>query len=114
MKRIVIPVLNNKLSEHFTKCSHYEIFEIYKEHISKKEISNSNRSDNTIDWLFALEASDIITYYIDNKLIKLLSNTKINLFVGIAINSPEAIIESYLNGRLKSDLKMINELTNSK
>ena len=64
--------------------------------------------DNIINWLFALEASDIIAYNIDNKSINHLLDSKINLFVGIPINKTETIMENYLNGNLKSNTKVIH------
>ncbi len=109
MKRIVIPIENNKLSEYFSKCSYYLVAEIYKEHISMKEFKFSEINDNQelVNWLVNIEASDIVAHNIDNEIINALVNTKISLFVGIAINTPEGLIESYLNGNLKSDLQVI-------
>ncbi len=116
MRRIVIPVENNKLSEHFNRCSLYLIVEIYKEHISMKEYRSSRINDNEelVNWLINIKASDIVTYNIDKEVVNALINTKISLFVGITISNPNVIVENYLNGKLKSDLKMIGALTNSK
>jgi hypothetical protein len=36
---------------------------------------------------------------------------KINLFLGIPISSPEKIIDDYLQGKLVSDKRIIEELT---
>lgn len=109
MKRIIIPVENNKLSEYFNKSSHYLVVEIYKEHISKKKYRSTEikKNGDLINWLISVEASDIIAHIIDNEIIKALMNTKVSLFVGININTPDSLIESYLNGNLRSDLQVI-------
>ena len=59
------------------------------------------------------EVITIITYRVDKRIISLFAANKINLFVGISIESPEFLIESYLNGTLKSDSRIINEITNN-
>ncbi|NJO92329.1 MAG: hypothetical protein HC831_27695 [Chloroflexia bacterium] len=96
------------------KCSLYLIVEIYKEHISIKEFKSSEikNNDELVKWLLNIEASDIVTYNIDKETIKALINTKISLFVGITLSDPNLIVENYLNGSLKSDFKMISQLTN--
>lgn len=116
MKRVAIPIYNNKLSEYFGKCSHYEIFEIDKKRIKNNRFEHPPvlESDKIPGWVESKGITDVVTYKIDKEIITRFSETKINLFVGIAIDSPEIIIQNYLNGSLKSDLRIINELTNSK
>jgi predicted Fe-Mo cluster-binding NifX family protein len=110
VKRIVIPVENNKLSENFSKCAYYLVVEIYKEHISKKEIDRTELQEKVdlTNWLLNTEVSDIISYKIDNEIIEPILNTKINLFLGIAIDTPQRLIENYLSGNLTSNTKLIN------
>jgi len=104
MKRVVIPVNRDKLSVHFEQCDHYEIFEIYNENTSKKEVRNVKEITS---WLMDIGTTDIIAYNIDDKLIKKLTSSKINLFVGIPVNRTRIIIESYLSGNLKSNTQII-------
>ncbi len=115
MRKIAIPLVENKLSEYFGHCSHYEIFEISNKTIqsSKVEFHSITEIEKIPDWIEQKGITDIITYKIDKKYIALFSNTKINLFVGVPMDSPDILIESYLNGTLKSDAKIINEITKS-
>jgi predicted Fe-Mo cluster-binding NifX family protein len=109
MKRILIPLNNNKLSEDFNQCSHYLVFEIYKNHISEKKYQPSDvlYKNDVLNWLIQHEISDVIANKIDYELTSSLANTKISLFVGIEIEKPEKLIENYLNGNLKSNTKLV-------
>lgn len=109
MKRILIPINNDVLSEDLKECSHYLVFEIYKEHIAKKkvEVPAFSKKGGFAKWLIRHEISDLIANKIDFELTNVLLNTKINLFVGIEIEKPEKLIENYLNGNLKSNTKLV-------
>ncbi len=109
MKRIVIPIYKESLSMHFRKCTHFEIYDIDSEVISKREVENKNASNSSkmTAWLENLGTTDIIAYNIDNESINNILTTKINLFVGITFKKPKVIIENYLNGSLKSNTKII-------
>lgn len=115
MKRIAIPVSEEKLSEYFGQCSHYEIFEIDMDIIHRKvaEIPPYNDITKLPEWVASQGITDVITYKIDKLIISLFMQNKINLFVGIKVNTPQAIIEEYLNGTLKSDYSIISEITGS-
>jgi predicted Fe-Mo cluster-binding NifX family protein len=113
MRRVAIPLADNKLSEYFGQCSHYEIFEIANKTIqsSKVESHSIKEIEKIPDWVAQKGITDVITYKIDKRYIALFGNTKINLFVGVPMDTPETLIESYLNGTLKSDSQIINEIT---
>ena len=65
------------------------------------------------DWATQQGITDIIAYKIDNRIISQFIKNKINLFVGVRFDTPQALIDDYLNGRLKSDEKIIREITES-
>jgi len=50
---------------------------------------------------------------VNPKIINLFASKKVNLFVGVPIDSPEKLIEAYLQGKLESDEKIIQEITYS-
>lgn len=114
MKRIIVPVNKGRLSENFCRCSHYELFEIGGKNVTKRDVAGNMISEDSknIDWLKEMGATDIICYNIDNKLIDNILGTKINLFVGIPLNTTKAIIDSYLNGNLKSNTSIIKKKKN--
>jgi predicted Fe-Mo cluster-binding NifX family protein len=115
MKRVAIPIIHGKLSQYFGQCSHYQIFEINGNQITRSELEVppfSNLSQLP-EWASQQGITDIIAYKIDHRIISRFINNKINLFVGVGFDSPQALIDDYLNGRLKSDEKIIREITES-
>ena len=113
MRKIAIPVINNSLSEYFGNCQHYEVFEIVDGHIVNKSVAIPPAKDIELlpAWVASQKITDVITYKIDKRIISLFIQEKINLFVGIKVNSPLKIIDDYLNGTLKSDNDIIKEIT---
>lgn len=113
MKRVAIPVVNHLLSEYFGECSHYEIFEIDKKISGRKtaQIPVGIAFPELPAWLEKQGITDVIAYRVNREIISLFASKKVNLFVGIPINTPENLIEDYLNGKLESDKKIIEEIT---
>lgn len=105
MMRIAIPVTGDILSEKFGECSHYIIYEIEnKTVVSKKsEVPPIKSIDKLANWAEKSGITDVIVNNIKSSYLNYFSNTKINLFVGVKPNSPELLIEEYLNGTLQSD-----------
>jgi predicted Fe-Mo cluster-binding NifX family protein len=112
MKRIAVPLVNGKLSEFFGNCNHYEIFEVEGEHILSREIIASPNKEITLLplWASSQGITDVITFKVDVRIMELFTSYKINLYVGINNESPEDIIQDYINGTLKSDEKIISEI----
>lgn len=113
MKRVAIPIVNQLLSENFGECHHYEIFEIGKNVIDRKmaQIPVGITIVDLPEWLEKQGITDVIAYRVNPEIISLFASRKVNLFVGIPINSPEKLMEDYLNGKLESDKKIIAEIT---
>lgn len=113
MKRVAIPIVNNKLSENFGECNYYTIFEIDRKINSAKTslLPNGINSFDLPRWLKGEGVTDVVTYKINRQVVNLFVAEKINLFLGIPIDSPEKIIDDYLQGKLVSDKRIIAELT---
>ena len=109
MKRVLIPINNDKLSKDFKRCSHFLVYEIFNEHISEKKYHPSDvlYQKKFLSWIITNGVSDVIAYNIDYKTIELLLNTKVDLFIGIGIDKPNKLIENYLNGKLISNTNLI-------
>jgi len=117
MKRIAIPISNGKLSEFFGQCDYYKIYDIDLKKIEKEQeilFPAKEKMENMPDWIADKGISDLVSYKIDNKIIKMFINNKINLYIGIPIKTPVEIVNDYINGNLKSDGKVISEITNNK
>lgn len=113
MKRVAIPVNNEKLSEYFGQCSHYEIFEIDGKHVSRHKIDDAPKADpeDLPDWTISQGITDIIVHKVDRQIITQFLDNKINLFVGVNVDTPQNLIEDYLQGKLISNNHIINEIT---
>lgn len=113
MRRVAIPITNNQLSEYFGGCHHYEIFEIEKGVTGKQSASLPEGIvlEELPNWLQKQGITDVIAYKVNREIISLFASKKLNLFIGIPINTPENLIEDYLNGTLTSDKNIIAELT---
>jgi hypothetical protein len=112
-KRVAIPVTNELLSEYFGDCSHYEIFEIDGKIVDRKEAGfpAGTVANELPGWLEEKGITDVITFRVNSKIINLFTSRKVNLFVGVPIDSPQNLIEAYLQGKLESDEKIIQEIT---
>ena len=114
MKRVAIPVNDGKLSEHFGRCSHYKIFEIDGASVGEQEYSlpEVDSIGELPAWASGKGITDIITHRIDRQIIMLFGKFKINLFVGVPIDTPENLINEYLNERIVSNSTIITEIMN--
>lgn len=113
MKRVAIPVVKDKLSEYFGQCNYYRIYNVDNGKIisDSTEISPDQDIMSLPQWVSSQNISDVIVHKIDKQIITLFAGMKIDLFVGVAINSPAILIEDYLNGNLKSNEQIIKEIT---
>ena len=113
MRRLVIPVSDGMLSDDFWQCDHYEFYDIEGTHVSRDEF-NYKKGNDLYDFLMQLighGVTDIIVNRVDNKTIDLFSTHKMNIFVGIPVNTMGNIIKEYINGNLMSDETCIYETT---
>ena len=113
MKRVAIPVVNDLMSEYFGTCNHYEIFEIDRKVIRSYPLQIPEGTDIT-DLPSLLEkhgVTDVIAFRVNSKIITLFASRKVNLFVGIPMDSPQKLIDEYMLGKLESDKHIIEEIT---
>ncbi|MBI9034538.1 MAG: hypothetical protein JEZ03_08730 [Bacteroidales bacterium] len=105
MVRVAIPVANDLLGSHFDACSHFMIYEIDKKSVKrvKTDLPAYTDIEELSEWLETNGITDIIVHGIDQPSLTYFSGTKINLFLGVSINTPEFLIEEYLKGSLQSD-----------
>ncbi|MBT3208934.1 MAG: hypothetical protein HN704_08515 [Bacteroidetes bacterium] len=114
MKKVAIPVFEGKLSEFFGKCENYAIFELNDGNIiNEKNLASKNiKTDKLPEWITEEGITDVIVYKMNKKIIQLFNNSKVNIFVGVSIDTPQKLISKYLNGNLKSDDTIIKEIIN--
>ncbi len=116
MKKVAIPINKGKLSEYFGRCSYYKVFEIEDNSIQEKDIDlpDINHIDELPVWASKNGITDIITYKIDKQIITLFTKHKINLFVGIAIDTPKKLIQEFLGEQMTSNNRIITEIIDNK
>lgn len=115
MKRIAIPIVNNRLSEFFGECEAYEIYDVERKIMGRQSagIPEGIAIDELPGWLEKQGVTDVITFKVNPKIIRLFAARKVNLYVGVSLGNPDNLIDEYLQGKLESDEKIIQELTKS-
>ena len=105
MTKIAVPVKDNLLCRSFSSCTYFLIYEIKdKKVVSKKINLYPDEFRARIDqWSDVSGITDVIAHYIDHKTITILASTKIDLFVGVNITTPDVLVEEFLKGKLKSN-----------
>ncbi len=107
MARIVIPVSDKLLSNQFSDCTYYKVYETKEQYIisSREEKLQKVNVHFLSTWIKDNGITDIIVHQMKQSLVSHFSDTKVNLFLGVAINTPEHLVEEYLNGTLQSNAK---------
>jgi len=110
MRKIALPVDEEKLSPHFGNCKCFVIYRIKKQSIIDKSIfpTPQHQPGSIPAWLIDQDVTDIIANGIGHRAIEIFNQHKINVFVGAEIKNPEDLIEDYLNGILKTDGNFCN------
>ena len=105
MRKIALPVKENKLCPHFGLCSHFKFY--YEENgiIIKEDLVPAPIHQPEIfpNWLIEKGATDVITAGIGLKPIEILSKHKINVFVGVKAKDPKILVQEYLDGTLETN-----------
>ena len=104
MQKIAIPVLDHKLSPHFTNCSLFKIYLVEDQTIVKESLMHlpSQLSESFPVWLAKKGITDVITREIGHKQISLFNQHKINVFVGVRLENPKDLVLEYIDGTLET------------
>ena len=114
MSKIVIPIEHNLLSKKFSSCTYFLIYEISETKMVRKQINLFPDDFRTqiSDWYENQGITNVIAHSIDQESLEKLSTGKINLFLGVKIDSPDALVDDLLEGRLKSNPQSIMDNCN--
>jgi hypothetical protein len=112
MKRLAIPVKDEVLSSQFGVCQYCLVFNIdSKTKLEEKlTIPKDLSSEHIPEWAAKNQITDLIVHDIDKSLLSRFVAKKINLYVGIPRTSPLEIVNDYLEGKLKSDVSLFNQI----
>ena len=103
MKKIALPVINEKLGSPYERCNTFFIYSVQENSNFQKEfVSNRLQSAFSPFWLAKMGITDIIVQEIDKNTIDKFNRFKVNVFVGVKSNEPEQLIHDYLDGTLET------------
>jgi len=105
MRKIALPIKENKLSPHFGLCSHFMFYYEVNGEITKEELNPvpHKEPESIPNWLIEKGVTDVIAFGIGIKPVEILNRNKINVFVGIKEKDPKIIMHNYLDGTLEPD-----------
>lgn len=114
MRRIAIPISDEKISPKFGECEIFRIYEVENEMVLQHYnlLKSEKNLENLPDLLANENVTDAIVNKIDKSIISSFMKKKINLFIGFSQEDPDLLIEKYLDGSLNSDKKIIEEIVN--
>ena len=103
MKKIAIPVMDDKLSRHFGHCETFYIYEIDNTKVVNEiqVIPPAHEPGLLPKWLHRHLVTDVIAGGMGSRAIRHFNQNKINVFVGAPEKSPSELVENHLNGSLK-------------
>lgn len=114
--RIAIPIEKGSLGCQFGLCRDFMIYTINNDGtINSESCFNSNNDiEKQLEWLKSNMVTDIIAYKINKDLIELIIKSKMNVFIGAPLQTPDQLLKAYLDGNLESDINVLkeNELSN--
>lgn len=104
MKKLALPVENEKLSHHFGHSREFYFFEIENNKITKKYSKEPPpHAEGTIPrWLVAEKVTDLLVGGIGPKAVDILYAAGLNVYVGVGVDSPDNLALDFINGGLKS------------
>ncbi len=105
MKIIALPVKDNKLSPHFGGCSHFKFYQVENGSIIKEDLvpAPPQQPELIPNWLVEQGVTDVIASGIGLKPIEILSQNKINVFVGVKVEDPIILVQEYLDGTIETN-----------
>ncbi len=108
--KIAIPLANNFLCAHFGHCEEFVLFEVDE---NKKTIDGQSRHTPPPHepgvlpaWLHNLGANVIIAGGMGQRAQALFAQNGISVVVGAVSDTPETIVEQYLNGSMQTGVNL--------
>lgn len=104
MQKIAIPVLNHKLCPHFASSLMFQVFHVNGQLIVKEYSiqTPTQMSESLTTWIANKDITDIIARGIEYKDIDFFNQHKINVFVGVKLETPSNLVYEYIDGTLET------------
>lgn len=103
MKKITVPVVDQKLSAHFGHCEYFGFFDVVDGKIvhSERIVSPPHQPGLLPKWLAGKGATDIIAGGMGQRAIQLFLDNNINVYLGAEMKPAEELALDLANNRLK-------------
>jgi predicted Fe-Mo cluster-binding NifX family protein len=104
MRKIAVPVVNNKLSAHFGHCEYFAFFTEENGVITKREnIPGPAHAPGVIPpWIAAQGATEIIAGGMGTMAQNLFIQNNVKVILGAAEIDPEQLVKDYIAGQLQA------------
>ncbi len=105
MRKIALPVKENKLSPHFGLCSHFMFYYEVNRKITKEDLipAPHKRPELIPNWLVEKGVTDVIAAGIGLKPVEILNRHRINVFMGVKVKEPKILVQEHLDGTLETN-----------
>lgn len=102
--KIAIPMAEEKLTAHFGHCKEFALIDIDEGQIKGKEILTPPPHEPGIlpKWLHEMGVNVVIAGGMGQRALQLLAENEVAVVIGAPVETPEVLVESYLNGSLVS------------
>jgi len=104
MKKIALPVFNDRFSSHFGHASHFLIFSIEENKIinEEKHPVPIHETGSFPKWLSAFGVDIMLVGGVGQKAISIFEANNIEIIMGVTKEDPKDIIQEYIEGKLVS------------
>lgn len=104
MRKIAVPVVNNKLSAHFGHCEYFSFFTEENGAITKREnIQGPAHAPGIIPrWIAEQGATEIIAGGMGSMAQQIFTQNNVKVILGAAETEPEQLVKDYIVGQLQA------------
>ncbi len=102
MRKIAIPVENNRVCQHFGHCRQFAVYNVDDNKIISENFLTPPRHEPGVlpAWLAEKGVKDVIAGGMGQRAINLFLNQKINVYVGVAPKEPKELVQDLINDKL--------------
>jgi predicted Fe-Mo cluster-binding NifX family protein len=106
--KIAIPLTGGQLSLHFGHCEEFGIYEVADGQVIKSEKKTPPAHEPGVfpSWLHSLGVNVVIGGGMGNRAQTLFHQNSIDVYYGVTLADPDAIVKTYLAGDLESGVNL--------
>lgn len=105
MKKVAIPIKNEKMCPLFEQCTQFRIFTIKDQKKKDENLLDASRHHSGLSpfWLYSNGVTDVIVNRIGEQSVSKFNGLKINVFVGVETKNPDSLVEDYIEGNIETN-----------